>query len=115
MRFPNFVPPPFSTPTSILSVGLVIALLGCGGTDPSEVEIEGDWHVVSHGHADDLTAEQQSCTGDHGLTIRSDSIISVGGVRGQMAVGDTTGTFQCVLYGETYPPRPLHHGALFVV
>jgi hypothetical protein len=90
--------------------------LACGGTEPSDVDITGEWHIVARSHAVDLTAEQQTCTLDHGLTIRSDTISSaLGGVHGTLAVGDTTGTFQCVLHGVTYPPNPRFQGALFVV
>jgi hypothetical protein len=95
---------------------LAVAALGCGGTDPSDVDITGDWHIVAHSHAFDLTPEQQTCTLDHGLTIRSDTITSsIGGVHGLMAVGDTTGTMQCVLYGQTGDPTPRFQGNLFVV
>lgn len=94
----------------------VIAALGCGGTDPSNVDITGDWHIVARSHAADLTAEQQMCTVDHGLTISSDTMSTIiGGVHGLSAVGDTTGTLQCVLYGETGTPIPKFITHLFVV
>jgi hypothetical protein len=103
------------SPRPISVAVAAIAMLGCG-TDPSSVDLTGNWHIVAHVHAADLTPEQQSCVLDMGLIIRSDSLTSViGGVQGNAAVGDTTGTFQCVLYGQTATPTPRNQGVYFVV
>jgi hypothetical protein len=99
----------------VLASIAAIAVLGCG-TDPSNVDLTGGWHIVAHVHAIDLTEDQQSCMLDMGLTIGSDSLSTVNtGVLGMHAVGDDTGTFQCILYGETGTPTPKFQGFDFVV
>ena len=92
---------------------VVLALSGCG-TDPSTVDLTGRWLIVAHSHAADLREDQQSCTLRHGLIISSDTATGFGGVHGLFAQGDTTGTFQCVLYGETQTPTPRFRGNFVV-
>jgi hypothetical protein len=98
----------------LIPTAMLVALNGCG-TDPSTVDLTGTWLIVAHSHAADLSEDQQSCTLRHGLIITSDSAAtSIGSVRGLFAQGDTTGRFQCVLYGETQTPTPRFRGNFVV-
>jgi hypothetical protein len=99
--------------TSAVLVGTL--MLGCG-TDPSSVDLTGEWRIRARSHAPDLTEDQQMCTLDMGLIIGSDTMTTaIGGIHGIAAEGDTTGTLQCVLYGELGEPGPRFRGDRFVV
>jgi hypothetical protein len=98
----------------LVPVVMLVSLSGCG-TDPSTVDLTGNWLIIAHSHAADLREDQQSCTLRHGLIVSADTTSTViGAVHGLLAQGDTTGTFQCVLYGKTGSPTP-YFRSYFVV